>query len=361
MRLHATGGYCTVRHGLVPGMLLTLAAAHGITWLMSKVSIPGRWLGLAHERLRPGPAVWSALILFFIVMPNIRSLGPVNAGPFSVYRQTGRWLAQHTQEDGKVLDLTDWSLFFSAGPGYIFANVYEAPLDPKTRWIVVAQAARRRALALQQGPSRSDRRSPAHRAGSCQRPAKPRSGPDLRPPRASQPDRSDDQPAGSGFATSLEHSTRDVAGYALPVSGARVSQLAGDPAWVAKTRRRLTDLGWFMKCLKEPLARMANKEDGYTGAFWESRFRSIAVLDEESPLAAAAYIDLNPLAAGVAALPEESPYTSLHARIEHWQLLRPITPAGRSRFSPRPPVASQPDSPHWRPPARGGLAPIPLQ
>ena len=35
-----------------------------------------------------------------------------------------------------MLDLTDWSLFFSNRPGYIFASVYEAPLNPKTRWIV---------------------------------------------------------------------------------------------------------------------------------------------------------------------------------------------------------------------------------
>jgi hypothetical protein len=35
-----------------------------------------------------------------------------------------------------VLDLTDWSLFFSDRPGYIFSNVYEAPLNPRTRWIV---------------------------------------------------------------------------------------------------------------------------------------------------------------------------------------------------------------------------------
>ncbi len=136
VRLHATGGYCTVRHGLVPGLLLTLAAAHGMTWLMDKVAIPGRWLRLASKRLRPGPAVWSALILFFVVIPNIRSLGPANAGPFSIYRETGRWIAQNAHDDGMVLDLTDWSLFFSARPGYIFANVYEAPTNPKTRWIV---------------------------------------------------------------------------------------------------------------------------------------------------------------------------------------------------------------------------------
>ena len=36
VRLHATGGYCTARHGLIPGMLLTLAAAHSITWLMQQ-------------------------------------------------------------------------------------------------------------------------------------------------------------------------------------------------------------------------------------------------------------------------------------------------------------------------------------
>jgi len=137
VRLHATGGYCTVRHGLVPGLILTLAAAYGFTWLMSKLSIPGRWLGLARERLRPGPAVWAILIALLIVNPRIRSLGPLNTGPFSVYRATGQWLAHNTRDHDQVLDLTDWSLFFSQRPGYRFANVYEAPANPDTRWIVV--------------------------------------------------------------------------------------------------------------------------------------------------------------------------------------------------------------------------------
>jgi hypothetical protein len=110
---------------------------------------------------------------------------------------------------------------------------------------------------------------------------------------------------------------RDVDGNALPVSDARVAKLASSAEWLSTTRARLSNLGWFMKCLKEPLARMANKEDGYTGSFWESRFKSIAVLDEESLLATAAYIDLNPLAAGTALAPEDGPHTSFHARIEH--------------------------------------------
>jgi hypothetical protein len=137
VRLHATGGYCTVRHGLVPGMILTLAAAHGLAWIMGKVAIPGRWLGLASERLRPGPAVWAALLALFVIVPNVRGLGPATAGPYSVYQLTGQWLAQHTDASGAVLDLTDWALFFSQRPGYPFATVYEAPSHPDLRWIVV--------------------------------------------------------------------------------------------------------------------------------------------------------------------------------------------------------------------------------
>jgi hypothetical protein len=137
VRLHATGGYCTVRHGLVPGIILTLTAAHGLTWLMSRVSIPGRSLGRVHERLQPGPAVWAALIALVIVVPNLRPLGPVKPGPFSVYIRAADWLAHNTRSTERILDLTDWSVYFSQRPGYSFANVYEAPADPNMRWIVV--------------------------------------------------------------------------------------------------------------------------------------------------------------------------------------------------------------------------------
>ena len=74
-----------------------------------------------------------------------------------------------------------------------------------------------------------------------------------------------------------------------------------------------------MKCLKEPLARLANKEDKCRGAFWASRYKSIAILDDEALLATCAYIDLNPFAAGMATLPEKAEHTSLKARLEHCQ------------------------------------------
>lgn len=71
-----------------------------------------------------------------------------------------------------------------------------------------------------------------------------------------------------------------------------------------------------MNCLKEPLARMANRE-GTRGAFLEGRFKSVAILDDEALLATCAYIDLNPVAAGIAAVPEESEHTSIPHRLEH--------------------------------------------
>src|SRR5262249_25167900 len=53
------------------------------------------------------------------------------------------------------------------------------------------------------------------------------------------------------------------------------------------------------------------------GAFFEERFKSVANLDEEAFLAACAYVDLNAVAAGIAAVPESSAHTSIKARVDH--------------------------------------------
>lgn len=79
-------------------------------------------------------------------------------------------------------------------------------------------------------------------------------------------------------------------------------------------RQRLGSLSWFMKCLNEPIARRANAEDGCTGHFWEARFHSQPLRSEAALLTAMAYVDLNPVRAGIAVTPGQSEYTSIWVR-----------------------------------------------
>jgi len=94
----------------------------------------------------------------------------------------------------------------------------------------------------------------------------------------------------------------------------RRAQMLADPEQMRVTRERLASLSWFMKCLNEHVSRIANAEDKAQGHFWEARFKSQVLLDERALLAAMAYVDLNPIRAGIACNLMGSRNTSIRQR-----------------------------------------------
>jgi REP element-mobilizing transposase RayT len=95
----------------------------------------------------------------------------------------------------------------------------------------------------------------------------------------------------------------------------RFTKLLADEAQLQLCRQRLKDLSWFMRCLDEPLARRANREDGCSGRFWEGRFKCQRLLNAGAILACMAYVDLNPVRAGMADELIDSQFTSVYDRM----------------------------------------------
>jgi hypothetical protein len=87
-------------------------------------------------------------------------------------------------------------------------------------------------------------------------------------------------------------------------------------------RERLFDLSVFMKELKQRMTLAYNFAHGRRGTLWEGRFKCSLVEYGEALRAVAAYIDLNPVRAGIAENPEDYRWCSYAAAVGGMRLAR---------------------------------------
>jgi len=87
-----------------------------------------------------------------------------------------------------------------------------------------------------------------------------------------------------------------------------------DEAYVKRIHERFTyrmhDLGEFMKALLQRFTRWYNSKNQRTGTLWEQRYKSVIVEDGQAAKTMAAYIDLNPVRAGMVADPADYRWSS---------------------------------------------------
>jgi putative transposase len=81
--------------------------------------------------------------------------------------------------------------------------------------------------------------------------------------------------------------------------------------WIPSLREKLSSLSEFVREIKVGFTRYYNKRHHRRGYFWGDRFKSVIVENGETLINCLAYIDLNPLRAGLVERPEEYRWNSL--------------------------------------------------
>ncbi len=81
-------------------------------------------------------------------------------------------------------------------------------------------------------------------------------------------------------------------------------------------RKKWASLSEFMKEIKQTFSRFFNKRHNRRGFFWGDRFKSLIVENGETLINCLAYIDLNPVRAGIVERPEEYRWNSLGYHIQ---------------------------------------------
>ncbi len=84
---------------------------------------------------------------------------------------------------------------------------------------------------------------------------------------------------------------------------------------ILKYKEKLTDISEYVKSIKMTFSKWYNKRNNRKGYFWGDRFKSVLVESGESLLNMLAYIDLNPIRAGICSKPEEYRWCSFSDRL----------------------------------------------
>ena len=85
---------------------------------------------------------------------------------------------------------------------------------------------------------------------------------------------------------------------------------------VPSLRLKLSNLSEFIREIKVAFARFYNRRHHRRGYFWGDRFKSVIVENGETLINCLAYIDLNPLRAGLVDRPEEYRWNSLGYHVQ---------------------------------------------
>ncbi len=86
-------------------------------------------------------------------------------------------------------------------------------------------------------------------------------------------------------------------------------ELAGE--LLDRYRSRMTSLGALVKDIKQGFTRYYNRKYSRKGYFWGERFKSTIVQDGRTLVNLLAYVDLNPIRAGIVAKPEDYRWCSI--------------------------------------------------
>ena len=130
------------------------------------------------------------------------------------------------------------------------------------------------------------------------------------------PKRPEEQPSEAWLIGHVKRCYGNITGVALEENLKECRSLRGQEAaqeMLAGWFSRLWDVSAFMKIVKQRFTQWFNKNSKRRGTLWEDRFRSVLVESGDALATMAAYIDLNPVRAGMVKDPADHRWSSYGA------------------------------------------------